>query len=169
MHASPRFDATLALADYAPPVARMIAALKFGGRLPLAHAFGSLLAERAGHVLHQADAICPVPLAYERLAERGFNQAHEIARRCAAICGLKLRPELLLRTRRTAAQMDLSLSERRRNVRGAFVARGDLGHASIVVIDDVMTTGATLEACAVELRRAGVEEISLWVVARAPP
>jgi len=168
LHASPRFDATLALADYAPPVARMIAALKFGGRLPLAHAFGSLLAERAGHVLHQADAICPVPLAYERLAERGFDQAHEIARRCAAICGLKLRPELLLRTRRTAAQMDLSLSERRRNVRGAFVARGDLGHASIVVIDDVMTTGATLDEVAAALKGAGARTVTTLVMARTP-
>jgi ComF family protein len=164
----PHFDASFALADYAPPLDRMIAALKFGGRLPLADAFGTLLTRAAQPLLREADAICPVPLAFERHAERGFNQAHEIARRLAAACGKPLRADILLRTRHTAAQMDLALAERRRNVRGAFVARGELAKMSIVVIDDVMTTGATLDEIAAALKRAGAARVTNLVVARTP-
>ncbi len=164
----PRFDATVTLADYAPPVDRMVAALKFSGQLPLARAFGTLLAQRAPTVLREADALCPVPLAFERLSERGFNQAQEIARRCAEAGSLKLRPEILLRTRHTAAQMALEMAERRRNVRGAFVARGNLDGARIVVIDDVMTTGATLDEVADALKRAGALQVTNLVVARTP-
>lgn len=164
----PRFDATIALADYAPPIDRMLVALKFGGRLPLAHAFGTLLARAAAPALARADAICPVPLAFERQAERGFNQAQEIARRVAADCGRPLRTDILLRTRHTGAQMDLSLAERRRNVRGAFVARGDLAAMRIVVVDDVMTTGATLDEITAALRQAGAVTVTNLVVARTP-
>lgn len=168
LSAPPHFAATIALADYAPPVDRMIAALKFGGRLPLAAAFGALLADQAKLPLSQADAICPVPLAFERQAERGFNQAHEIARHVAAACGRPLRADILLRTRHTAAQMDLALAERQRNVRGAFVARGDLGGMRVVLIDDVMTTGATLDAIAAALKRAGAARVTNLVAARTP-
>jgi len=109
-----------------------------------------------------------VPLAFERHAERGFNQAHEIARRVTAICGRPLRAEILLRTRHTAAQMDLALAERRRNVRGAFVARDELAAAHMVVIDDVMTSGATLDEIAAALKRAGAARVTNLVVARTP-
>lgn len=119
-------------------------ALKFGGRLLLADAFGRLI------------------------AERGFNQAHEIARRCAAACGRKARPDLLLRTRHTAAQMQLSLADCQRNVRGAFVARGDLAGACIAVVDDVMTSGATLDEVAAVLKRAGARHVANLIVARTP-
>ncbi len=164
----PHFDATVALADYAPPVDRMITALKFGGRLPLADAFGRLLARRARHVLDEADTVCAVPLSFERQAERGFNQAHEIARRCAAAAGCVLQPALLLRARHSETQMELSLAERKRNVRNAFVAREDLQGASVVVIDDVMTTGATLNEIAATLKRAGARWVTNLVVARTP-
>jgi ComF family protein len=164
----PRFDATVALADYAPPVDRMLVALKFGARLPLADAFGRLLAGAAGHLLRDAGAIVPVPLAFERQAERGFNQAQEIARRVALDSGRPLRTDILLRTRHTSAQMDLSLAERRRNVRGAFVARGDLAGLRLAVVDDVMTTGATLDEAAAALKRAGAAHVANLVVARTP-
>lgn len=164
----PHFDASIALADYAPPIDRMIATLKFGGRLPLAAAFGRLLAHAGRRVLKEADAICAVPLAFERHAERGFNQAQEIARRTAAACGRPLRADILLRTRNTAAQMDLALADRRRNVRGAFVARGDLTGLRLVVVDDVMTTGATLDEVAAALKRAGAARVTNLVVARTP-
>ncbi len=166
LSAPPHFDATIALADYAPPVDRMIAALKFGGRLPLASAFGALLAGAGQRLLLGVDAICPVPLAFERQAERGFNQAHEIARRVAAACDGPLRGDILLRTRHTAAQMDLALAERRRNVRGAFVACGELAAMHIAVIDDVMTSGSTLDEIAATLKRAGAVRVTNLVVAR---
>jgi len=168
LRSPPNFDATIALADYAPPVDRMVAALKFGGRLPLADAFGTLLARAAHPLLREADAICPVPLSFERQAERGFNQAREIARRVAAACDRPLRADILLRTRHTAAQMDLALADRRRNVRGAFVARGDLAGMRLVAIDDVMTTGATLDEIAAALKGAGAARVTNLVVARTP-
>jgi ComF family protein len=164
----PRFDATFALADYAPPLDRMIAALKFGGRLPLAAAFGTLLARAAAEMLAGADLLAPVPLSFERQSERGFNQAQEIARRVAAASRVPLRGDLLLRTRHTAAQMDLALHERQRNVRGAFVARGELAARHVVVVDDVMTTGATLDEIAATLKRAGAARVTNLVVARTP-
>jgi ComF family protein len=146
----------------------MVAALKFGGRLPLAEAFGRLLARAGAQLLRDADAICPVPLAFERQAERGFNQAQEIARRAAADCGRRLRTDILLRVRHTSAQMDLAPAERRRNVRGAFVARGALEGMQLVVVDDVMTTGATLEEIAAALKRSGASRVSNLVIARTP-
>lgn len=168
LRSPPAFDGSIAVADYAPPVDRMIAALKFGGGLPLAEAFGSLLASAARQVLHAADAICPVPLSFERQAERGFNQAHEIARCIAATSGRPLRGDLLLRTRHTAAQMDLAFAERQRNVRGAFVARGDIAGMRVAVVDDVMTTGATLDEVAAALKRAGARHVTNLLVARTP-
>jgi len=164
----PHFDATIALADYAPPLDRMIAALKFGGRLPLAAAFGTLLERAAKEALAAADLLAPVPLSFERQSERGFNQAQEIARRIAAASGVPLRGDLLLRTRHTAAQMNLALEARRRNVGGAFVARGDLAGMHIVVVDDVMTTGATLDEIASVLKRAGAARVTNLVVGRTP-
>ena len=168
LRAVPRFDRTLVLADYAPPVDRMIIALKFGGRLPLAASFGRLLSRAAAQALREADAICAVPLAFERHSGRGFNQAQEIARRVAADSGRPLRTDILLRTRHTSAQMDLPLDERRRNVRGAFVARGDLAGMRVAVVDDVMTTGATLDEVAAALKAAGAASVTNLVVARTP-
>jgi ComF family protein len=109
-----------------------------------------------------------VPLSFERHAERGFNQAHEIARRVAALSGTPLRAGILLRTRHTAAQMDLALADRRRNVRGAFVARGELAGKHVVVTDDVMTTGATVDEIAAALKRAGAARVTNLIVARTP-
>lgn len=168
LRSPPAFDGTVVLADYLPPVDRMIIALKFGGRLPLADAFGRLLAGAGRRVLQESDAICAVPLAFERHAERGFNQAQEIARRVAADGGRPLRDDILLRTRHTSAQMDLALDERRRNVRGAFVARGRLAGLRVAVVDDVMTTGATLGEVATALRSAGAANVTNLVVARTP-
>jgi ComF family protein len=168
LRSPPGFDGTVALADYAPPVDRMIAALKFGGRLPLAESFGRLLARAARQALQDADAVCPVPLAFERQSERGFNQAQEIARRVAADSGRRLRTDILLRIRHTSAQMDLALDERRRNVRGAFVARGDVSGMRVAVVDDVKTTGATLDEVAAALKSAGAARVTNLVVSRTP-
>lgn len=164
----PRYDATLALADYAAPVDGMVIALKFGHRLELARVFGELLAERMGERVPRDALLTPVPLAFERHAERGFNQAREIARTVARRLALPLAADALLRARHGAPQEKLTLDERRRNIRGAFAVRADVRGRTAVVVDDVMTSGATLDEIAAALKRAGAARVINLVVARTP-
>ena len=164
----PHFDATVALGDYAPPLDGMVVALKSGGRLALAADFGALLARRARDVDRAGALIVPVPLAFERHAERGFNQALEIARRLARALAVPLDADALLRVRHAAPQHLLALAERRRNVRGAFTVRADVRGRHMLVVDDVMTSGATLEEVASALKRAGAARVTNLVVARTP-
>lgn len=159
----PHFDATTALADYAPPVAGMVMALKFSARLDLAQVFGRMLARR---IPPSAAATVAVPLAYERAAERGFNQSQLIARAfCAARATQPL--NVLQRTRHAPPQQSLKFEARRKNVRGAFAANGSVG-AGVFVVDDVMTTGSTLDEIARVLKQAGATHVHNLVVARTP-
>jgi ComF family protein len=168
----PAFDATLTLADYAPPVDGLVIALKFGHRLDVARALGLMLARRIDELVSPEALLTVVPLAFERQRERGFNQALEIARVAAAQSARPLLPHALLRTRHRPAQEGLSLDARRRNVRGAFAveraAQAQLAGRTLVVIDDVMTSGSTLDEVARVLRRAGAERVINAVVARTP-
>jgi ComF family protein len=161
----PAYDATSAALAYAFPADVLVQALKFRGELALAPMLGDLLARR---IADAADCIVPVPLSGERLRSRGYNQSLEIARRVAAVTGTRLAPELCERRRDTATQMDLPLEERAKNVRGAFHCPGIIGSATIAVLDDVMTTGATLDEIAAALKRAGATRVVNWVVARTP-
>ena len=164
----PHFDATHALGDYAPPLDGMVVALKAGGRLALAADFGALLARRA-HRIERADVLlAAVPLAFERQAERGFNQALEIARRAARDLAVPLDADALLRVRHAAPQHELALAARRRNVRGAFAVRADVRGRHVLVVDDVMTTGSTLDEIAAVLKQAGAARVTNLVVARTP-
>lgn len=166
----PHFDATTTIADYVSPVDGMIVALKFTARLDLAPVFGALLARRLARVPNVTrDAIVlPVPLAFERMRQRGFNQAHQIARALAADMSLRLMLDCLLRVKDTPPQQSLALKERQRNVRGAFAVEGDVKGLSILVVDDVMTTGSTLDEIAKSLQRAGAARVHNAVVARTP-
>ena len=113
--------------------------------------------------------IVPVPLHRARLRQRGYNQALELARPLAHALRLPLRHDLLHRIRSTHAQTELGAIARRRNVRDAFhVPSGAALPAHVALLDDVMTTGATLAECARVLRRAGVQRVDLWALARAP-
>ncbi len=162
----PHFDATIALADYAPPVDGMVIALKSGGRFALSRLFGTLLARRARAIDLAGALVAPVPLAFERHAERGFNQALEIARCAARELDVGLESAALLRVRHAAPQHVLPVDERRRNVRGAFAVRTDLRSRHIAVVDDVMTTGSTLDEIAAVLKKAGAACVTNLVVAR---
>ena len=174
----PSFDDSVVAAHYAPPLDRLIQDLKFRSRLPLAQAFGVLLARSAvtasgipsASRLATADLILPVPLSSARLAERGFNQAMEIARPVARAMQLPLAGDLCLRVRDTCAQAGLPLSQRRVNMRGAFAVRqrSAIEGRHIVVIDDVMTTGQTLNELAACLKRHGAARVSNLVLARTP-
>jgi ComF family protein len=161
----PSFDATVAAWRYGFPVDRLVLALKYGGRLALARAFGAALAARVAD--RQVDLLVPMPLAPTRLRERGFNQAMEIARALARGTRFTVAPHLVARVRDTPPQTDLPHDARTANVRGAFACMRAVAGRSLAIVDDVMTTGASLEELAGTLKRAGAARVENWVVARA--
>ena len=162
----PAYDATTAVLAYRFPADVLVQALKFRSELALAPLLGNLL---AGRISSGADCVVPVPLSGERLRSRGYNQALEIARHVGKATGTRLAPEACRRRRDTAVQMDLPLAERTRNVRGAFECPRLVEGATVAVLDDVMTTGATLHEVAAALKRAGAARVVNWVVARTFP
>jgi len=170
----PPFAATIAALVYAFPADRLLQRIKYGGRLALAEWAGAVLATTVGPVLsrrapgERPGQIVALPLAEARQRQRGFNQAREIAARVARATALPLAAPLA-RTSGGPPQAALPWAERRRNVRGAFTVHGDVRGASIALVDDVMTTGATLAEAAGALVRAGAERVECWVVARTLP
>ena len=112
--------------------------------------------------------VIPVPLAYERVRQRGFNQSHHIARALATATGRRLAADRLLRVRHTPPQQTLALNERRSNIRGAFAAEGSVRGQHIFVVDDVMSTGSTLDEAARVLKQAGAARVHNLIVARTP-
>jgi len=160
----PAYDETRAALAYAFPADVLVQALKFRSELALAPFLGNLLAGCLAR--ERVDCIVPVPLSAARLRSRGYNQALEIARPVAQATGAPLTPDLCERRHDTPAQMDLPLEERAKNVRGAFHCTALAGGKTIAVLDDVMTTGETLNEMAATLKRAGAARVVNWVVAR---
>jgi ComF family protein len=159
----PHFDGTTAVWRYAFPCDRLIQALKYGARLPLAGFFARALAARSPC---RVDVVIPMPLHRSRLAERGFNPSVEIARELARRSGNALAVAGARRIRQTAPQTQLPFEERAANVRGAFACAADVRGKRVAVVDDVMTTGTTLDELARVLKTAGAVAVENWVVAR---
>lgn len=160
---TPHFDATFAALIYEFPVDRLIQALKYSHRLAVADFLALQMTEQAAP---KADLLLPVPLSALRLRERGFNQAIEIAKPLARHLGLPLMIDACMRTADTVPQTSLPWKERRKNIRNAFECRIDLSGRHVVVVDDVMTTGATLDEFAKTLKQHGAVSVTNWVVAR---
>ncbi len=160
----PQYDATVAALAYDFPADALVQALKFRGELSLAGLFAELLSRRIPRA-NDIDLVIPVPLSAARLRRRGYNQALEIARRLPG----KTDISTCVRERDAPPQMELPWDERQRNVRGAFACTRSLEGARVAVVDDVMTTGATLDEVAHTLRRAGAARVVNWVVARTLP
>ncbi|GGD50969.1 ComF family protein [Pseudoxanthomonas indica] len=164
----PSLDRCHAAFVYSFPLDRLVPRLKFHRDLAAGRLLADLLTESvASAQLPRPAALVPVPLHAGRLRQRGYDQALELARPLARRLKLSLRADGLRRTRATAAQSELDAGQRQRNLQQAFAAVGPLP-AHVALIDDVMTTGATLYAAAAALRRAGVQRVDAWVCARVP-
>ena len=161
----PYFDATTAAFRYAFPVDRLVQSLKYQHRLALAPWFAAaMLARSLPPGRH--DLLLALPLAPRRMAERGFNQALEIARPLARALGLTLELDLCVRRIEAVPQASLPWRARQRNVRGIFEVQREVAGKSVLVVDDVMTTGASLNELARTLKKHGAARVDNWVVAR---
>ncbi len=161
------FDAAFAPYRYEFPLVELIHRLKYGDQIAIARILGTLLARRlAERKAPRIDAILPVPLAPRREALRGYNQAREIAAFAADRIGLPVADRLARRIRDTEEQAALPAIARAANVSGAFEVMG-LPPPRLAIVDDVLTTGATADALALALKRAGCRYIEVWAVARA--
>lgn len=173
----PSFDGAVSVWRYEGVAQELVQALKYRGMLSLAPFLaremaqavrGRLAGGAAADAASRAAAVTAVPLHPTRLRERTFNQADALARRLAEHLGLPYRPELLRRRLPTQAQPGLSRQDRFRNVRDAFhaEARGLAAPAHLLLVDDVLTTGATAEACSLALKRAGAARVTVVTLAR---
>ena len=162
---APHFERTIALYRYDFPADRIIHALKYGHQLAVAAWGARMLAEQIG--TEPYDWVIPLPLHPERLRERGFNQSAEIAREFGNWAKIPVDRSNVLRTRATPPQAELPHKARHKNVRGAFECRADFSGQRLLLIDDVMTTGATANECARVLKLHGAAEVAVAVIARA--
>lgn len=162
----PAYDTARAALAYDDHARKLILDLKRGGRRDGLPVFARWMAAAGGAVLERADLLVPVPMHWTRLAVRSFNQAAWLAQALSRTLGKPWTPAALNRVKRRRSQEGLSASERRRNVGGAIAATGRHEGKVVVVVDDVFTTGATLEACARALRRTGVAEVHAVTLAR---
>jgi len=173
LNAPPSFDATHALFSYDYPLDRLLQHYKYRESLHLADTFASLfiskLAGASISLAQKPDLIIPMPMHGERLKQRGFNQALEIARLISKATEIKLDYTACQRTRLTPPQASLPLKERIKNIRGVFKCEKNLQGLNIALVDDVMTTGASLNELAKTLKQAGAAHVECWVIARTLP
>ncbi|RCU51124.1 MULTISPECIES: ComF family protein [Corallincola] len=169
----PHYAKAIACLPYQPPIQGLLAQFKFNGDLACGQLLGSLM---ACHLRQQEQAaltvnpvLVPVPLHRKRLRQRQFNQSHLLAQVIASKHKLRLDSHLCQRTKNTQSQRELNAKTRKANVRGAFQVTRTLHGQSIAIIDDVMTTGATVNEMAKQLYRAGAAHVEVWCLARAAP
>ncbi|BCB25410.1 amidophosphoribosyltransferase [Sulfurimicrobium lacus] len=162
---TPAFERTLAAFTYDFPLDTLIQALKYGHQLAVLVPLATALAQQVS-AAPRPDVLIAMPLHPLRLRERGFNQALELAKIVARRLDIPLLTHGAERIRATVPQVGLPLKKRAGNLRGAFTCSLDLQGKHVAILDDVMTTGASLRELALTLRRQGAREISAWVVAR---
>jgi len=163
----PACDMTLALFLYQEPVSLLVQQFKFSRKLEYSLVFSTLMAKKLLSLPEQPDMLIPVPLHSSRLRSRGFNQSWEITRQLSRITGINTSHKTCQRIKKTPLQTGLKASERRQNLKQAFAITANVKDLHVCIVDDVMTTGSTLEAIAVALKAAGAARVSGLVVARA--
>lgn len=164
----PAFDRTWAALTYVWPVDDLVGRFKFQGRLNQGRLLGELMARELGPRVTRPDCVIPVPLHAHRLRKRGFNQAVELARPLSRALNCPLEILAVRRVRATPPQQTLSAKHRQRNLRGAFHVAEGFAPAHVALVDDVMTTGSTLDELAGVLKTRGVQRVDVWVLARVP-
>ena len=164
----PKFNRTMAFCTYDGAVERLVVNLKFGDGLHLAKPMAKMMYIMGEDLVKKADIIAPVPLHFRRKLYRRYNQASLLGRNIAIEADKNYQPFLLKRTRHTKQQTRLPKHVRKINVAGAFVANKNINvHGkNILLVDDVMTTGATLSSCAKVLKEAGAKRVNCLVFAR---
>jgi ComF family protein len=167
----PDFDTTHALFRYEFPIQQMLQRYKYSELLTLGETFGNLLADQMAknNLGLMPDLITPMPLHPQRLQTRSFNQSLEMARVVSKKLGIKLNQNICQRIKLAPPQASLPLKERVKNMKGAFACTQPLQGQRIAVIDDVMTTGASLNSLAKTLKKAGASRVECWVIARTLP
>jgi len=173
LNASPSFDATHALFTYDYPLDRLLQHYKYKESLHLASTFASLFVDKKLskrlNANSKIDRIIPMPMHDTRLKQRGFNQALEISRLISKHMQIKLDYTSCQRTKLTPPQASLPLKERIKNICGVFHCPQNLQGLNIAIMDDVMTTGASLNELAKTLKQAGAVHVECWVIARTLP
>jgi len=169
----PFFDQTISFFPYIAPFNHLIQAAKFKGKLALARLLGQLMAAQLTNCLEQIgklpDGLLPVPLHPSRQRARGYNQSLEIALPISKRLHIPILNQLAIRITATPPQTSLPLKQRKQNLLHAFKVNNDVSVRHIAIIDDVMTSGATVNALAKALKQAGVEKVSVWSLSRAEP
>ena len=168
LRSAPAFDRTHALFTYQYPVSSLLQKYKYGNQLDIATVLGKLLSKHLSSST-LPDVLIPMPLHPHRLQERGFNQAVEIARVISHEIDIPLDVHVCKRVKFSAPQVTLPLKQRVRNMRNAFTCERSLQNLRVALLDDVMTTGASLNALAAAVKKAGAVHVECWVVARTHP
>jgi ComF family protein len=167
----PPFTRALALFHYEPPITQLLLGLKFHSHLLYARVLGEIMAKQITQHWYKQKALpqilIPMPLHRQRLTQRGFNQALELARPIAKICKIPLDIKHCLRPKATLAQAQLKAAARKKNMQNAFTTNPYFAGKHVAILDDIMTTGLSLRSLALSLQQAGAQRIDVWCVARA--
>ncbi|MBB5514033.1 ComF family protein [Rubricella aquisinus] len=145
---------------------RVVLSFKHGDRLDMGKALARWMYRAGGAMVDEADVIAPVPAHWSRTIKRGYNQSAELARALGAVSGREVAPNLLRRTRRTPPLKGMTRDIRRQHVQGSIATTEEVSGQAILIVDDVLTTGATLGACSDALRAAGAARVDVLTVTR---
>jgi len=169
----PYFDHSIAFFPYIAPFNHFVQAAKFKGKFAIARMLGELMAQQLSNSINiiedQPDGLLPVPLHFSRQRERGYNQSLEISIPISKRLQIPILTDIASRITATPPQTSLSLKQRKQNLCNAFNINMDVTDQHIAIIDDVMTSGATVNALAKKLKQAGAKQVSIWCFSRAEP